>query len=298
VAGVETLDRYVLKALEFFEREGDFRLELPESRSTIVAGTQNGLLAGQLVYRLAGRRFSEAREAGAKNKIDLADPASDDVTIVSASGSRNVVPLAGYALSKGFRVNAIVCARGSELSRAPGVREIFVPAADEPHTVNVSTYGNIIRGVTHEKAGRILDFVAGMEKTLGFIVGFERFHIILPDEMHEVAAMADWKMNETFGRRRGRASYLTNAMHGSGVNRDPHEAIVAIGADAGHLLDETGKSGYFSIRPPDWFGPLAYMMASYYIAGAIQRLKNDTNFQDNIAGYAKRAAGWKWASHV
>ena len=122
---VETLDYYVLEALDLLEKKGDYTLELPESSNTLVVGSQTGLLAGRIIYRFSGRVFSHAQEVLAQHEIDTKFPqeGSDrekkilgDVTIVSATGSRQVVPIAEYALDRGLQVNAVVCKKESELN--------------------------------------------------------------------------------------------------------------------------------------------------------------------------------------
>src|SRR4030042_5000974 len=110
---VKTLDYYVKKALDFIKKKRKLTIELPESSYTLVVGSQSGLLAGRIVYRFAGRSFSHAKEVLAQPEIDAKANVIKDVTIVSAPGSRQGIPIALYALKKGFRVNAILCNKTS-----------------------------------------------------------------------------------------------------------------------------------------------------------------------------------------
>jgi len=303
---VETLDYYVLKALDSFKETGDYKLGLPESYHTLVIGSQTGLLAGRITYRFAGRAFSHAQEVLAQSEIDTKKDMLEDVTIVSASGSRNVVPIARYALQNGLSVTAIVCKPHSELNSRFGThrryREILVPAIDEPPTVNTATYGGIIRGVTHEDPSAIRKVVESLQEPEGGYARFDAFTVILPDNMSEVAGMVDWKLRgEKIGRCAGTmCAYLTNFMHGAGVTDAGGEVYVGVG------LNEQEKEVFekvFEFVPPDrkhhvkvpaGFGPLGYVMLGYAVVGQIQ--KNYPDFQNNIWAYKKRTGDWEWLS--
>jgi len=301
---IETLDFYVLKALDFLGKKRDYTLELPESSHTLVVGSQTGLVAGRIAYRFAGRAFSHAQEVLAQQEIDTKREILDDVTIVSATGSRNVVPIARYALEKGLQVNAIICNPNSELNSRigthPKYREILVPAIDEPPTVNTATYGGIIRGVTHEDASEIRKVVESLREPKGGYGSFKAFTVIFPDSMSEVAEMVDWKLRgEKIGRCAGSLSvYLTNFMHGAGITDADGEVYVGVG------LNEQEREVFdkvFELIEPDrkhlidvpvGFGPLGYMMVGYAVVGQIQ--KNYPDFQKKILDYKGRTKDWIW----
>ena len=297
---IDTLDVCVNKALDFFAREGDYDLDLPPSAHTLVVGSQNGWLTGRVLYRFAGRAFSHAAEALAQDEIDTKTALLEDVTIVSATGGRNVVPIARYAMKKGLRVNAIVCNPESQVSKElkgkRGYTEIYVPAIEEPPTINTATYGRMIQGVTHENIKRIRRIVDGLVKHEGFYERFEQFTILLPDHMSEVAFMADWKMNEVFGRQRGsRTMYWTNAMHGGTVRDGRSEAYIGMGVRNRYFGAEDRRQ---HIPLPKDFGPLGYLLVAYSVIGRIQRVKKDRGFQENILRYKAGTKGWDWASPV
>ncbi len=308
MARIQTLDHYVIKALDFMGKAGYYSLEerLPLSPHTLVVGSQTGLLAGRIIYRFAGRAFSHAVEVLAQHEIDTKGGMLGDVTIVSASGSREVVQIAKYALDKGLSVNAIVCNPESELKKNFGscVNEILVPLDEleepEPPTVNTATYGRMIQGVTHENIPEIRKRVKSLEKPKeqpkeGY--GSERFKaftIILPDSMPEVAGMVDWKLRgEKIGRCIGSmGAYLTDFMHGAGITDAEGELYIDLGLNDKEreifeqVFEHIPGDRKHHIRVPEDFGPLGYMMTGYSLVGQIQ--KNYPSFQDNVLDYAER----------
>ena len=160
VKRVKTLDYYVRRALCFFRDNRVKPLRLPRSKHTLVIGSQSAYLAGRILYRFSNRVFSHAPEVLARCEIDRKYSILGDVAIVSASGTRDVCRIADYALSKGLRVNAIVCTSESELhhnfSTHERYREIIVPAIKEPPTVNTATCGRMVQAVTREDPAVIL----------------------------------------------------------------------------------------------------------------------------------------------
>ncbi|RLI97774.1 MAG: hypothetical protein DRO99_02445 [Candidatus Aenigmatarchaeota archaeon] len=295
---VATMDEYVRRAIDFFEQAGDYELNLPESDHTLVVGSQNGYLAGRVIYRFAGRVFSHAAEVLAKYEIDTKKDILGDVTIVSASGSRNIVPIAGYALDAGLPVNVIVCKEDSEVKREFGdrINEILVPATDEPPTINTSTYGRMVQGITHEDMKTIRKAIRDAPEPEGGYGRFGAFSLILPDNMPEVAEMARWKINgEILGRQAGTiAAYKTNMMHGAGVIDSEKELYVGIGAKCDEFGTTRGATHHIGV--PDGFGPLGYMLLSYHIIGMIQ--KQYPAFQERIWEYKKMTSGWEWVSPI
>jgi hypothetical protein len=298
----ETLDYYVLEALADFIKKGDYKLNLPESSHTLVVGSQSAYWAGRIAYRFAGKRFSHAKEVLAQQEIDTKRDILEDVTIVSASGSRNIVPVARYALEKGLRVNAIVCNPNSELNSRfgthPRYREILVPAIGEPPTVNTSTYGGIIRGVTHEDASEIKKVVKSLKEPEGGYRSFKAFTVIFPDRMPEVAQIVDWKLRgENIGRCAGSMSvYLTNFLHGAGITDADGEVYVGVGLNERErevfekVFKFVSPDRKHHIELPAGFGPLGYMMVGYALVGQIQ--KSYPGFQEKIWDYQDRTKDW------
>lgn len=303
---VETLDYYVKKALDFLEQKGDPALELPESNHTLVVGSQTAYFAGRIVYRFAGRRFSHAREVLAQSEIDAKRDMLEDVTIVSATGSRQVVPIASYALERGLSVNAILCNPNSELKAKFGsdIKDMVLPATEEPPTVNTATYGAMIQGVSHENVSAIRQAVESLKEPAGGYGQYKAFTVILSDSMPEVAEMVDWKLRgEKIGRCVGTMStHLTNFMHGAAVTDADGELYVALGLSEEekdvfeHVLQQVPDERKHYVDAPEGFGPLGFMMLGYSVVGHIQ--KNYPAFQRNITDYAKRAEEWKWLSPV
>lgn len=305
---VKTLDYYVKKALDFFEEKGDYTLKLPKSSHTLVIGSQTGLLAGRITYRFSGRAFSHAQEVLAQHEIDTKRESLKDVTIFSATGSRNVIPIARYALEKRLRVNAIVCKEKSKLSRKfrkhRKYKEILLIVPKEPPTVNTVTYGRMIQGVTHEDISVVRKVVESLKQPKGGYSQFKAFTVIFPDSMPEVAGMVDWKLRgEKIGRCVGTTSvYLTNFMHGAGITDADGELYIALGLNNKEkkTFDQVfekvpGKRRHY-IDVPAGFGPLGYMMLGYSVVGQIQ--KNYPDFQRNIWKYKERAEKWKWLSSL
>ncbi|MBW8040735.1 MAG: hypothetical protein FVQ85_12125 [Planctomycetes bacterium] len=304
VEKIETLDYYVIKALDFFEEKGNPTLELSKSTHTLVVGSQTGLLTGRIIYRFAGRSFSHAKEVLVQCEINAKRNILEDVTIVSATGSRQVVSIAGYALEKGLRVNAILCNPDSELKKKFGdkINDIAFPAIKEPPTVNTATYGTMIQALTHENLSEIRRVVESLKEPEGGYGQFEAFSVILTDGMPEVAEMVDWKLRgEKIGRCIGTMStYLTNFMHGAAINDAKEELYIALGLNKEEkevfeqVLEPVPTKRKYYIDVPDNFGPLGFMMLGYSVVGQIQ--KNYPGFQNNIGNYKQRAAKWKWLS--
>ena len=303
---IETLDYYVSKALDFFEEQENKTLELPESKHTLVVGSQTGLLTGRIIYRFVGRSFSHAKEVLAQSEIDAKRNILEDVTIVSATGSRQVVPIARYALERGLRVNAILCNYNSELKENfdSKINVIAYPAIKEPPTVNTSTYGTMIRAVTDEKVSDIRPVVESLKEPKGGYGQFKAFTVIFTDGMPEVAEMVGWKLGgEKIGRCIGTMSaHLTNFMHGAAITDADGELYIAVGLTKEEkevfeqVLDPVDKRRKHYVDLPDGLGPLGFMMAGYSVVGQIQ--KNYPEFQKNIEEYGRRAKQWKCLSPI
>ena len=300
-----TLDCYVKSALDFLEEDLAFSLELPKSRHTLVVGSQNGYYAGRMLYRFAGRSFSHAEETLAQFEIDTKKSLFEDVTIVSATGSRNVASIASYALDAGLKVNLITCRKGSETElESDKVRIIFVPSIEEPATVNISTYGKMIQGITHEVPKEIRDFITSMQRPKDGYDKFCALTMIFPDSMLEVSRMVHWKLNgENIGRQTGTLSTnLTNFMHGGAVTDAEKELYVLVGLSPKELetamgvLQNVPEKRKLCIEPPGHPGPLIYLLAGYTIVGEFQ--KGYPAFQKNIEDYGKRMHDWHWISPV
>ena len=230
---IETLDYYVIKALDFIEKQENLTFDLPESNHTLVVGSQNGLLAGRIIYRFAKRSFSHAKEVLAQCEIDAKRNILNDVTIVSATGSRQVVPIASYALERGLRVNAILCNYKSELKENfdGKINVITYQAIEEPPTINTATYGTMIQAVTHEKVSEIRQVIESLKEPRGGYGQFEAFTVITTNSMSEVAEMVDWKLRgEKIGRCTATmATHLTNFMHGGAITDANKELYIALG---------------------------------------------------------------------
>ena len=299
---IETLDHYVKQALDFFEENRNPTLELPESSHTLVVGSQTGLLAGRIIYRFAGRSFSHAKEVLAQCEIDAKREMLEDVTIFSATGSRQVVPIARYALEKDLRVNAVLCNDNSELVKKFGKRinaKIF-SALQEPPTINTSTYGSMIQAVTQENLSEIRRVVESLEEPEGGYGQFKAFSVIFTDSMPEVAEMVDWKLRgENIGRCIGSIStHLTNYMHGAAINDADKELYIGLGLSQEEkdvfeqMLEPVPTDRKYYIDVPDDFGPLGFMLLGYSVVGQIQ--KKYPGFQENIGNYKERAEIWTW----
>ncbi len=303
--GIKTLDYYVKEALKFFEDQEKEKIELPESKHTLVVGSQTGLLTGRIIYRFdeKKRSFSHAKEVLAQCEINAKRDILEDVTIVSASGSRQVVPIAYYALERGLRVNAILCKDDSELEKKLGdkinVIKIKQPEKPEPPTVNTVTYGAMIHAVTNEQVPEIQqEFESLKEPKFGYDQ-FKAFTVILTDRMPEVAEMVDWKLRgEKIGRCIGTmATHLTNFMHGAAITDADQELYIALGLTKEEIkvfeqVVPSERKHYIDV--PNNFGPLGFMMLGYSVVGQIQ--KKYPGFQNNIGDYEQRAKKWKWLS--
>lgn len=302
---IETLDYYVKQALDFFEENKNPTLELPESSHTLVVGSQTGLLAGRIAYRFAGKSFSHAKEVLAQSEIDAKKNTLEDVSIFSATGSRQVVPIARYALEQELGVNAILCNDNSELKKEKFSDKInfkIFSALEEPPTINTSTYGSMIQAVTQENLSEIRQVVESLEEPEGGYGRFKAFSVIFTDNMPEVAEMVDWKLRgENIGRCTGSIStHLTNYMHGAAINDAKKELYIGLGLTQEEkdvfeqVLEPVDKKRKYYIDVPDGFGPLGFMLLGYSVVGQIQ--KNYPGFQNNIGNYEKRAKKWKWLS--
>ena len=304
---IKTLDFYVGKALDFFETAGDYKLELPPCERPLVIGSQSGYWAGVQMFRSAKRAFAHAKEVNAQYVMDTERDSLDGVVLVSASGSRQMVPLAEYALKCGLPVYLIVCEPDSSVTRKFKKRrkftEILVHAPKEPPTINTCTYGRMLQGVTHEDPRLIRQFLSEMPKPAGGYRRASALTIILSDRMEAVGEMVGWKINgEKIGRQAGGiAKYLTNLMHGGFVVDAPGELYVALGLKAkeqaalAKVLRAVPSRRKLTVdfdRKTN--GPLAVMLAGYSIVGRFQR--KFPAFQKNIPRYKRRTARWKWLS--
>ncbi len=317
---VHTLDVYVDRALQFFARQGDYQLALPSVESgklTLVTGSQNGYWTGVQMALSAGLPFVPVKEAAAQQAIDTAQAALGRVMIVSATGSRQVVPIAEYALKKGLEVDLVVCKADSQVTRTcgsnPHFNEILVPGMEhapyEAPTINTATYGRMLQGVTHEDPAAIMRILRGRPFTLenGQPVEFANFDalvMVFADRMDAVAQMVDWKLGgEIIGRQTGsKACYLTNLMHGAFVVDGPKELYVAVGlpgkerAVFADVLKDVPPERKLCVDLPLDSGPLTAMMTGYAIVGEFQ--KKFPAFQERINAYAEKSRQWDWLSPI
>jgi len=314
---VETLDYYVKEALKFLtKQEKKQKLKLPKSKHTLVIGSQTGLLTGRIVYRFYRsndkdkRIFSHAKEVLAQYEIDAKKDILEDVTIVSASGSRQVVDVAEYAITKKLRVNAILCKDGSDLEKDLGAKinmiKIEQPKEAEPPTVNTVTYGAMIQALTNkkEKISKIKSQCELLKEPKGGYKKFEAFSVIFTDRMPEVAEMVDWKLRgEKIGRCIGSmATHLTNFMHGAAITDSDKELYIGVGLTKkekdvfNQVLMPIPKTRKHYVDVPRNFGPLGFMMIGYSIVGQIQ--KKYPAFQNNVEEYGRRSKKWKWLSPI
>jgi len=308
---VKTLDHYVLEALDHIE-PGTPDVSLPESEDTIVTGSQSGFFTGRIIHRFSGRTYVAEMEQQVQHQIDTRSELWEkrhvrgDVTIVSATGSRNVVPIAGYALDKGLPVNLVVCKPDSEMVRMFGrhVKEILIPAPEEPATINTASYGSMIHALAHkgkkEDVARIRGIVKSLPRPFGGYGCFNQYFWIFPDTMPEVADMVEWKMlAEIFGTDIGSISrYRTRLMHGAGIHDSPHKLYISVGVKD-DIFGPPERRHHVEL--PDDLGPLGYLMVGYTIVGQMQRDMGDIRgypFAERLPGYVQRARGWKWDSPI
>jgi hypothetical protein len=303
---IQTLDYYVKEALRSFMEKGDITFKLPKSKHTLVVGSQSGYFAGRIVYRFAGRAFSHAKEVMAQYEIDKNKKIIKDLTIISASGYRQVIPIAKYALDNKLAVNAILCRKDTELEKKYGkkLNIIRVDAIEEPPTINTATYGGMIRGVTKEDISKIAKAVDSISEPKEDYSKFNSFTVLFPDSMPEVASMIDWKLRgENIGRRIGTAStYLTNFMHGAGVTDAKRELYIALGLNEKekkvfrNVFKEVPARRKHYVNVPPKFGPLGFLMVGYSVVGQIQKKYKD--FQKQIMAYKKKSGKWDWLSPI
>lgn len=303
---IQGLGYYVDRAIDYLGEAGDWTLEFPATNFDVLAGSQSAFCAGVAMHRHAGRPFAGIKEADAKGGIDRAkdfflwNGLKIGATIVSSTGSRNIVPVAEYARFKALLpVSVITCTRNSEVAQRMGreIHEIPVPGKEpgsyltedilEPPTVNTVTYGRMLQGVTHEDISLIDQEVRNLPRPPGG--GYSRyraFSFLLPDDMPDIAEMVDWKFNEIFGRRvPARATYWTNFMHGGGINDAEDELYVSFGVDNPYFGKPENRH---VIELPDdrkRFGPAGFLFACYKAIGQMQADMGDTGFQDRVMDY-------------
>jgi hypothetical protein len=289
---IPPLSYYVRRALDFIGENRGFKLNLPESRRTLVVGSGNAYWTGRLIYRLSDRKFSHAEEVQAIHHIDSEHEDLGDVTIVSATGSRQVVDVAKYAMDKGLKVNSITCNPNSELKAALGERinEILIPSISEPPTINTASYGMMLYGITGEGPKPITDFLQEINAPSQGYATYDSFSTILPDSMLELGRMASWKMHEIFGRSRGTlGTNATQLIHGGAVRDSDRELFIGIGV-GGKVFDRIRRvpppeEKRHIVSLPAGFGPLGYFMTTYHIIGMIQEQLNDRGFGRGLETY-------------
>jgi hypothetical protein len=242
------------------------------------------------------------------------------------------VDLARHALLKNappeaprLPVYLITCKHGSvraELEKDPGCarllkhyHEFYVPASDEPPTINTCTYGGMLHRVTNEDLGQIRALVHKLTRPAGNYATkcakAKALTVVVSDRMEAVGEMIGWKINgEIIGRQAGGiCKYLTNLMHGAFVVDAPGELYVGLGlSEEEHkvltrqVLNQVPASRKLNVQFPGRrkMGPLAVLLAGYSIVGLFQRGHPYTAFQDNVSDgkYKTRTARWTWLPAV
>jgi hypothetical protein len=295
----KTLDVCASEALAFLAYDHSYKLQLPDFSMPLVTGSQNGYLTGVQLYKTARKAFTHGREVDAMLHIDAGR--IDGVTIVTATGTRDVIPIAGRALERKIPVRAITCAASSPLLGQYGSHKLFSAtvlsmedAPVHPQTTNIATYGKMLMGVSGENPARIGKLID--EFSYPDLSTCRALTVIFPDSMSTVSEMVDWKIRgENIARQApGMATYVTNFMHGASVIDSPGEHYVAIGLDTEEsktlqsVLPHVHEKRLHMLDVPQSLrGPLAYMMAGYAVVGKFQQ--RYPAFLGDIAAYVERS---------
>lgn len=286
VSSLPDLDTVVLGALERFAVEPVPALTLSGGERTVVIGSGNAAVLGQLLFDTPGTRY--ATESTYQRVFDTAP--IDTAVLISASGSKHAIEIAAACTERGIDTWLLTNTEGSPAAAHldPSRVRVF-PKNREPYTYNTSTYLGMLLARTEEDPTAIHQFIteqvaAALPQNLG---SYDAFYCIVPPEMLPVRDMVRTKFDELFGARVSvRIFTLEESKHAKTVVPSDTECFLSFGVQ--NELFGTPAHRVF-VPLPENARYAAMLAISYFVVGNIQK-QHPPYFKGHIAGYVADAS--------
>lgn len=280
-----TIDKVVVRALNFFINNPLPEVDLTEFSLPFVVGSGNALNTGKIIFSKDAAIFAD--ESSFKSLAKAFKPAVEkglitQAVVISASGRKDSVWEVDLANKIGLETTLLTCNSNSPASKK--AQKVFsFKSIDEPYTYNTSTYLGMILSTTKEEPRKIKTLVEQVKAPKGFS-RYEAYSFILPDEYINIAPMLKIKGDELFGPHLTlRANTFGHARHAKYVHPWEKELVITIGE----------KNNYFGHPQHRWDIPLpqgssyaTVMALGYYICGMIQSVK-EPYFVKNITRWTQ-----------
>jgi len=286
VSSLPDLDTVVLGALERFIEDPLPSFALPERGRTIVIGSGNAAVLGQLLVDAPGTLY--ATESTYQRLLDTTPV--DTAILISASGSKHAVEIAAICAERGIETWLLTNTKGSPAAaQLDPPHALVFPKNREPYTYNTSTYLGMLLARTGEAPLAIHRFITEQVTSVlpANLDSYDAFYCIVPPEALPLREMLRTKFDELFGSKVSvRIFSLEESKHAKTVVPSDTECFLSFGV--GNELFGT-PSRRVSIPLPENTGYAAALAISYYVVGCIQK-QHPPYFKEHIATYTEEAS--------
>jgi hypothetical protein len=277
---IKDLDEIVVSALELFSRQKLPKLEIPEFRKPLVAGSGNAAVTGRILFHDRDAVFAD--ESTFLEKLKTI-PGIDGAVLISASGGKHA-PIIAKELRK-RNIWTVLLTNNPQAPAGPLVNKTCVlPRQPEPYTYNASTYLGMILAKTQENPKKILERLKRL-KIPQNLRDYDAFFITVSPEFDHARELLLTKFDELFGPMvSGRAFTSEQAKHAKTVVESDKELFISFGYD--NKLFGTKRLNIPLPKDADYGAMLAI---GYYVIGKIQK-QHPPYFKDSIESFCRKAS--------
>lgn len=279
-----SLSMTVLGALELFEKEGLPKVQFPNFKKPVIAGSGNAKVTSQILFANTDAIFVDENNYKTASKRN-----PDGAIIFSASGAKHAPILAKEFISKNIDTYLITCTENSAGEKELNEHKTIITNKNqEPYTYNTSTYMGWILAKTRENPTIIREFI---EKEIVQIIpnnlkNYTGFLLITPNKFEGVNQLFETKFIELFGRRVGKdVKTYEELKHAITVVPDKKELCIKFGEGDDIIFE----GDILNIPLPENTNIATLMAIGYYVIGQIQEQKPQY-FKQNIENYVVQAS--------
>jgi len=283
MSNIENLDQIVLQALDFFQQNQPWNINLDSYSFPFVVGSGNAYNTGTILF--SGRAGIFADESNFREMITAYDEAikqklATQAIIISASGEKDSVWEIELAKQSGLSTTLLTCDANSSATKIADQVFTYRKIA-EPYTYNTSTYLGMILSATGENVNAIQKYIQTLKLPENFDT-YDAYSFVLPDRYANICPMLDIKKNELFGPFTSlRAFPEGHARHAKFIIPTEKELVIGINANIDHFGHPDHRFTLDLPKEADFGFVLAL---TYFITGKIQASK-PSYFKDSIENY-------------
>jgi len=281
------LDVAVQGALELFGEVSLPTLPPDVYKKGFVIGSGNAKVVGQILF--GGPEAVFVDESTYEEGL-AADSTIDAVVLISASGGKHAVKIAGSIREKGKDIWLITTNAEAPARQFVEDRKVVVfPKNREPYTYNTSTYMGMLLGKTGESPAALHEFI--LKDTASRIpdsfASYDAFYLIVPSRFIAMRDMFLTKFSELFGARvSARAFTLEQTKHAKTVVPSEKEMFVSFGEENSMFGSPENR---LHVPLPKHASYGSMMAIGYYVIGHIQK-QHPPYFKEHIGAYVTEAS--------